>query len=756
MKKTVFLIQFLTWISLTGMSDETLQADKSQSPCFFVMTDDPSVDRLPLKSVVADVSIAGFIADVIIVQQYKNEGRRPIEAVYIFPGSTRAAVYAMKMKIGERTITAKIEEREQAREDYEQAKNDGKNASLLEQQKPNVFQMNVANIMPGDVISVELCYTELLIPENGMYEFVYPTVVGPRYSSQEEKALAATNQWISNPYTHEGELPSYTFDLRVTLTSPVPLSEVSCRSHKVNIDYSSAKKAAISIPEQDKSGGNRDFILNYTLKGEKIESGIMLYEGKEENFFLATIQPPKVITPEIIPPREYVFIVDVSGSMYGFPLEVSKVLLKNLIGSLRPGDKFNVLQFAGSSGLMAEKSLDASAGNIKSALGFIDNLQGGGGTELLPALKKALSLKGTENYSRTFIIVTDGYVEVEKQTFDLIRENLGIANFFPFGIGSSVNRYIIEGMAHAGQGIPFVITDEAEAESTAEKFLKYVQSPVMTNIRVKYEGFSAYDVEPASIPDVLSDRPVVIFGKWKGNPGGRIILTGNSGTKEVSREIDIASARPDAANAALKYLWARERIRMLDDYSRVSYEETTGKEALGLGLKYNLLTQYTSFIAIDSEVRNLNGKPATVNQPLPLPEGVSDYAVGACQSYKKSSNSGTWSFTGKGSRPANVQRLEEVSIPGDAEPEEPVKEDPLVFAVAEQMPSFIGGVEKLKKFFDKNMIYPTDALNDGIDGDVLVEFLIGPDGSVTAISIFTSVFPSLDREAVRLIKLTDK
>lgn len=758
MKKTAFLVSLMTIFSLAGFTDGTDQEDKSLSPYFFVKTDDPAVDRLPLKSVVADVRIAGLIADVVIVQQYRNEGMKPIEAIYVFPGSTRAAVYAMKMKIGERTITAKIEEKEKARNDYEQAKTVGKSASLLEQERPNVFQMSVANIMPGDVISVELSYTELLVPEDGVYEFIYPTVVGPRYSGSEEKPVATTENWVSNPYTHEGELPAYSFDLSVYVTSPVPLSDVSCSTHKVNIDYKSKKKAEIVLSDDDKFGGNRDFILRYKLKGEKLESGIMLFEGEDENFFLATIQPPRVVKPETIPPREYVFIVDVSGSMYGFPLDVSKALLKDLIGSLKPGDKFNVLQFAGGSNLMAERSLDANTENINQAINFIDNMQGGGGTELLPALKKALALKGTENYSRTFIIATDGYVDVEKQTFDLIRNNLGNANFFPFGIGSSVNRYIIEGMAHVGQGLPFVVTNETEARPIAEKFRKYILNPVLTNIQVKYEGFIAYDIEPASIPDVLSERPVVIFGKWKGNPEGRMILTGNSGTGGVTTEIDIASVRPDDNNSALRYLWARERIKMLDDYAQLSYGQETAKEALNLGLKYNLLTQYTSFIAIDSEVRNNEGNPTAVNQPLPLPEGVSDYAVGGCQSYRSSSNSsGNWLF-GRGSKSAKELKTTDATMSIDEEylTEPPSAEEPAIFAAVEQMPSFIGGVDKLKKFLEKNMIYPIDALNAGIDGDVMVGFVVGPDGSISGINIVKSVFHSLDIEAIRLIRLTDK
>jgi Ca-activated chloride channel family protein len=229
---------------LPGQQADT---DKTLSPYFFVKSDNPNLDQLPLKSTSADVNIAGVIADVSVVQEYANEGKNPIEAIYVFPASTRAAVYSMKMTIGERTIVAKIAEREQARLDYETAKQQGKSASLLEQQRPNVFQMNVANIMPGDHIRVELKYTELLVPEEGVYEFVYPTVVGPRYSNQPAVTAPHREQWVSNPYTHEGEKPTYIFNFRCTLNAGMPVSDVSCSSHKTDIKFGSPSEAVINF-----------------------------------------------------------------------------------------------------------------------------------------------------------------------------------------------------------------------------------------------------------------------------------------------------------------------------------------------------------------------------------------------------------------------------------------------------------------------------------------------------------------------------
>ena len=627
MFKSMVLITFLL-IPGYLRSQESEYEDQTTSPYFFVETDDPTIDQLPLKSTSAEVNISGVIAEVRVKQTYCNEGTSVLEAIYVFPASTKAAVHHMQMIIGERKITAKIEEKQKARQEYEEAKEEGKTATLLEQDRPNVFKMNVANILPGDTIVVEMHYTELITPNEGIYEFVYPTVVVPRYCSPSEDG----EDWIETPYLHEGEKPPYTFEITVNINAGLPISEMYCSSHPAAIlSYTGKNNAICMLDSSASDGGNKDFILGYSLSGNKPESGLLLYQGQEENFFLAMIQPQRNPMEYEIPPREYIFIMDVSGSMRGFPITVSKTLLVNLISKLRYYDQFNVLFFAGGNQLLAEQSLPATAENIQKAIDMIEQMQGGGGTELLPALERALNLQCPDNMSRTFVIATDGYVSVEKEAFDLIRNKLSDANFFPFGIGSSVNRYIIEGMAHVGMSEPFIVTNEDEAYDQAEKFRQYIQSPVLTNVKVDFTGFDVYDSEPLTIPDVLAERPVILFGKWTGNAAGSIHCTGQSGDAPYAKTLNVGDFIPSDENLALKYLWARYRIQLLDDYGSArgnSGDSTMIKEIIRLGIKYNLLTNYTSFIAIDSLIRRDSGDVVTVKQPLPLPEGVSDYAVG--------------------------------------------------------------------------------------------------------------------------------
>ncbi|MBA4418264.1 MAG: trypsin [Syntrophus sp. (in: bacteria)] len=720
--------------------------DRTLSPYFFVKSDDPNVDQLPLKSTSAAVTISGVIAGVEVTQVYKNEGKRPLEAIYVFPASTRAAVHGMKMTVGKRVIKARISKREDARQEYEKAREQGKSASLLEQQRPNVFQMNVANIMPGDEIKVELQYTELLIPTDRIYGFVYPTVVGPRYSNQSAETASPSEHWVQNPYLRKGEAPASTFDITVNLSVGMPIKDLSSTSHKVKTTFSGPSAAKIELDKSEVYGSNRDYILRYRLDGEQIQSGLLLYEGEKENFFLLMMQPPKRITNAQIPGREYVFIVDVSGSMYGFPLEISKKLIKNLISNLRTTDRFNVLLFSGGSSLMSEESQPATQENINKAINLIDRQKGGGSTELLPALSRALKLARPEGFSRTIVIATDGYVTVEEEVFDLIRNNLNNANIFAFGIGTSVNRHIIEGMAHVGMGEPFVITRAEDAPAKADSFRTMIQSPVLTRVKAHFNGFTTYDVEPVAIPDVLAERPVILFGKWRGALQGTIALSGLSGNGEYRDTINVSTIKPSKTNAALEYLWARYRITLLSDYNNLRSNDKRIKEITGLGLAYNLLTQYTSFVAVDSEVRNKDGKVVTVKQPLPMPQGVSEYAVGNGQYYGMGGGRSGYASHYAAAKIARLTeyegkgRQEQFVAKDEGKPKKAVRIGDIT--VSEGL-SKAAVMNALQKYIEEIEKYCSGS---SLKGKLLIRLVIRKDGSVKNFAITSSTLKNSDVE----------
>lgn len=607
---------------------EDASEDKTLAPYFFVKGD-PSVDSLPLKDTRVEIAVSGVIADVMVVQTYRNEGSRPINASYVFPASTRAAVYGMRMRIGDQIIVAKIKEREAAKKEFDEAREKGKSASLLEQNRPNVFSMSLANIMPGEQVEIELRYTELLVPTDGIYEVVFPTVVGPRYSSETESAAGKVSRWIKSPYLPEGKNPTSTLHISTRIAAGVPIQDLTCASHKISPQWISSTVAELSLDEANAFQGNRDFVLRYRLAGNQITSGLLLFQDQGENFFLYMAQPPQRVAADEIPAREYIFVVDVSGSMEGFPLNTSKQLLKDLIGQLKPTDLFNVVLFAGDSSILSEKSLEANQQNIALAIRLLEEQRGSGGTELLPAIKQAMSVPRSAHISRSIVLVTDGFISGEQGVFDYIRENLNECNVFSFGIGSSVNRYLVEGVARAGMGEPFIVTQESEAAAIAAKFREYIQTPLLTDIEVRSNGFDAYDVFPARLPDLLAQRPVILFGKWRGPVGGTFELRGRTGRAEYFTSFDVASSQPDQGNRALRYLWARSRISELSDYGSGSVSDDRVKEIVALGLKYNLLTQYTSFIAVREQVVNPSGQAENVEQALPLPLGVSDMAVGS-------------------------------------------------------------------------------------------------------------------------------
>jgi Ca-activated chloride channel homolog len=599
---------------------------RTLSPYFQVTPrDGDSLAAFPLEATDVDVKVSGVIADVTVRQRYRNAGSAPVDAVYVFPASTRAAVHGMRMTIGDRVIQAVLQEREQAKQTFEAAKAEGKSASLLEQQRPNVFQMSVANVLPGDRIEVELRYTELLVPEGGVYELVYPTVVGPRYSNRPAEAAPAESRFVANPYLRKGAPSPSGFSLAASVEAGLPVQDLGSPSHAVQVSYGGPARATVTLDPKETEPANRDFVLRYRLQDARIQTGLLLEGGPDERFFVLMVQPPKRVAPAEVPPREYIFIVDVSGSMHGFPLDTSKQLIAGVFGTLRPQDRFNVLLFSGGSELLSRESLPATAENLRAALDVIGAERGGGATELLPALDRALALPRGD-LARSIVVITDGYVDVEREAFERIRGKAGEASVYAFGIGAAVNRHLIEGLAHAGSGEPFVVTGPDQAEAAVQRFQRYVASPLLTEVEVDYGELDAYEVEPAVIPVLTAERPLVVTGKWRGSPRGRVTVRGRRGAEPWTATVEVPADQP-SAGSGLRHLWARERLRLLSDLAGPG--DPNREAIVALGLRYGLLTRYTSFVAVDQVVRNTSGRGETVRQPLPLPQGVSELAVGA-------------------------------------------------------------------------------------------------------------------------------
>ncbi|NJR42396.1 MAG: VWA domain-containing protein [Akkermansiaceae bacterium] len=392
----------------------------------------------------------------------------------------------------------------------------------------------------------------------------------------------------------------------------------------------SKQKDQASVKIDSNSGtdpANHDFILRWKLGNDQVDAGLLLHRGKSTNHFLLQVAPPPRVSLEQIAPRDYVIVLDVSGSMEGFPLTTAKDLLKKLVHGLRANDTFNVVAFATGSGVLSEKPLLANDENISLAHQFIDRQNSRGGTELEAALQRSLALPGGENCSRSILVITDGFISADAETTDLIRKNIGSANLFTFGIGSSVNRELIESLARAGGGEPVVVTTLSEAGSAAEKFREYVSNPVLAKVQISAEGVTLGSIEPDPHPDVFAARPLVVTGTWSGEAKGKIIVRGIGGNGSAfEKVIDLADAATATGldHPALPILWARERVRLLSNSAK--HDESI-REITSLGLTYSLLTPYTSFLAVDETPREINSLAQTVKQPLPVPLGVSGAAI---------------------------------------------------------------------------------------------------------------------------------
>ncbi len=655
------------------------EEEKLLAPYFVIQSEgaDVATDYFPLKSTEVTTNINGVIAETYVVQTYVNEGDKPINAQYVFPTSSTATVHGMTMEIGSHRVTATIKEKEEAKEEYEEAKEEGKSASLLEQRRPNVFTMDVANVMPGDTARIELHYTELVATTEGVCEFVFPTVVGPRYITPEDAdspvADAAVpdremdgdaadggsdsdtsvsndsdaddssaadedaadspdgesrDSWAASPYLPEGVLPDSEYHITVNLSTGVPIADIDCKSHEIKVEQADDSQACITLADPEDYAGNRDFILKYRLTSESVESGLVLTETDSEKYFFLTVQPPERYTPDDIPPREYIFVLDVSGSMYGYPLDTAKDLIRGLATGLRDMDRFNLVLFSDDTYLLSTKSLAANSRNVQAAIDLIDEQEGGGGTSMLPALQTAVSVPMKEDIARSVVIITDGYISNEDEIYDLINENMDTASFFSFGIGCSVNDYLIKGIAQCGMGESFLVTDSEDAAQSAERFASYIEAPLMTGITVDYEGFDVYDVATSTPSILYAKKPLILFGKWRGEPTGTITVKGKAGGEDYVQEISVADSTVDTEDESIRYLWARTKLDQLAGYGSIRNDDSVKEEITQLGLDYNMTTPYTSFVAVVEEIRNPEGESQDVNQANPLPLQVSNLAVG--------------------------------------------------------------------------------------------------------------------------------
>ncbi|HEV7889731.1 MAG TPA: VIT domain-containing protein [Pyrinomonadaceae bacterium] len=589
----------------------------------------------PLRHTDVRADIAGFLARVNVTQEFENPFDEKIEAVYTFPLPQSAAVDSMTLKVGERTVKGKIMRREEAQAVYESARSAGQVASLLDQERPNVFTQSVANIMPGERVTVTISYVETLKYEAGTYEFSFPTVVGPRYvpgTPQPQDGGKATGtdrvpdaSRVAPPVMPKDTRAGHDISIEVSLDAGLPVEELKSVSHEVEVERRAPARARVRLKNLS-SIPNKDFVLRYDVAGKKIGDALITHRGQRGGYFTLILQPPERVTVEDVTPKELVFVLDTSGSMEGFPIEKAKETMKLALGGLNPQDTFNLITFAGDTYVLFPEPVPATPANLARAQRFLESRAGGGSTEMMKAIKAALDPTDSRNHVRIVCFMTDGYVGNEMEIISEVQKHPN-ARVFSFGIGGSVNRFLLDKMAEHGRGEVEYVSLSDDGSAAARRFHERVRNPLLTDITIDWGGLPVADVYPKSIPDLFSAKPVVLTGRFTGAGRGVVRLKGRMGGNAFEREIEVTLPESQEEHDVLATLWARRRVEdlMSEDYAGTQRGRTSEdlREAVtSIGLEYGLMTQFTSFVAVEEMTLTDGGVPRRVEVPVELPEGM--------------------------------------------------------------------------------------------------------------------------------------
>lgn len=590
----------------------------------------------PLEHTGVDVDVSGLVARVTVTQRFVNPYQEAIEAVYLFPLSADAAVDRMSMRIGDRTITGRIARRPEARAAYESARAEGRTASLLEQERPNVFTQSVANIPPGARVVVTISYVETLDYEDGRVEFVFPMVVGQRYTPAAATA-ARPDATATSTAMRQGTRAGHDVSIDVRLDAGVPFTAVDSKLHAIETSYKSHHAALIRLAARDEIP-NRDFILSWDVAGGRLEDAVLAHRDQRGGFVTLLLQPPDRIAEVDLTPNEIVFVVDTSGSMSGLPMEKAKETVRYAIERLSPGDTFNVITFSGSTRVLFPDPVPASAANREAAMKLLAETQGGGGTEMMTAIRAALEPSDAQHHVRIACFVTDGYVGNESEILAEIQKHPQ-ARVFAIGIGNAVNRYLLDQMAAEGRGEVIYATLIDDGEPIAHSFFDRVRNPILTDVTIDWNGLPVTDVLPQRIPDVFSARPVVVAARYSAPASGTIRIRGFAGGREVVREVAVILPESTAGTDSLATLWARRKVAEVsrEDFAGLLTERprpTIDGRIAELGLEFGLLTPFTSFVAVDETSVSGNGEPKRVDVATEAPDGVEGRALDGMASAK--------------------------------------------------------------------------------------------------------------------------
>lgn len=626
----------------------------------------------PLKHTDVKAEVSGFVARVNVTQVFANPSSEKIEAVYVFPLPAMAAVDDMKLEIAGRVVRGKILRREEARSVYEAARNAGQVAGLLDQERPNIFTQSVANIPPGAQVTITISYVETLKYEDGKYEFSFPTVVGPRYipfasgarGDVQPQTNPSNNQpdvkrgrprfprpqsssvtgvpdrdRITPPVARQGKRAGHDISIEVTLDAGVTLDNVASDSHEIEVGRTGASTAIVKLKNQT-TIPNKDFVLRYDVAGREVRDALLTHRAAnangKEGFFTFILQPPERVAASDITPKELVFVIDTSGSMMGFPLDKAKETMKLALDGMNPRDTFNLITFSGDTRILFPEPVPATRDNLDKAQSFLESQRGGGGTEMMRAIQAALkpssNMYGTTKPVRVVCFMTDGYVGNDMEIIAEIQK-YSAARVFSFGIGNSTNRFLLDKMAEQGRGEVEYVALNDDGSAAARRFHERVQNPLLTDISLTWDGIAVTDIYPRRTPDVFSAKPVIITGRYTRPGTGKLHLRGRTTNGEYKRDINIELPAVETGHDALASLWARRKVDdlMSGDWlgiQRGQPQANVKEQITQTGLDYRLLTQFTSFVAVEEmTITEPGSPPRKIEVPVELPDGVDERGI---------------------------------------------------------------------------------------------------------------------------------
>jgi Ca-activated chloride channel family protein len=618
------------WV-IVRTSVHPVKTDSGIPGCGAMFTQLPKEEKevpLPLKHTAVKAWISAYIATVEVTQQFHNPYDGKVEAVYVFPLPENAAVNEFLMIIGERRIRGLIRERQEAEQIYQEAKRGGYVASLLTQERPNVFTQSVANIEPGKQIDIQIRYFHTLAYQDGWYEFVFPMVVGPRFnppgSAGGIAALSRTQSGRSGQktdvrYLRPGERSGHDISLQVDVRAGVAIEEFECRSHVITSEKSWKDGMAVTLSPND-TIPNKDFVLRYRVAGDRIKSNLLTHRDERGGFFTLMIYPPRDLEKLPRQPVEMVFVLDSSGSMSGRPIEQAKAAIERGLRLLQPGDSFQLINFANRASQLGPRPVEATPENVRRGLRYLKGLESQGGTMMIEGIKAALDFPHDPERLRFVCFMTDGYIGNETEILREVHKKLDASRVFSFGVGPAVNRYLLDGMAKLGRGAVAYLGPNDSAVDVMDQFFTRISHAALTDIQIDWGNMEVKEVFPRRIPDLFVGRPVILTGRHQGS--GEIRITGKAGAQRVERRLAANWNDSEKSHSGLPSIWARMKISDLAAQSIQGRGGNLPAQVRQVALDYGLLSEYTAFLAVDSSRRTEGSTGTTVPVAVPVPEGV--------------------------------------------------------------------------------------------------------------------------------------